>query len=92
MSKAKKLVKVDLDRERHLKFNLNSLEIIENLTGQSIDKIGTTVDMKTLKIMIYAGLVWEDKNLTVDEVGDMIGFEDIEPVSKALGEAFQGLK
>lgn len=92
MVKNKKIVTIELDKERHLYFNLNSLEIIESLTGKSITDIGENMDFKTLKILVYAGLRWEDKKLTVDAVGDMIGFEDIQPVSEAIGEAFKGLK
>ena len=88
----KNVVKITLDKERNLYFNLNSLEIIEDLTGKSISEIGTEVNMKFLKVLVYAGLVHEDKTLTVEAVGDMIGFEDIERVSEAIGNAFGGLQ
>lgn len=90
--KDKKIVTLVLDKERHLYFSLNSLEMIEDLTGVSIDKISENMNMKTLKAIVYSGLVWEDKKLTLDAVGEMIGFEDIEKVSEAIGEAFGGLK
>lgn len=90
--KDKKIVTLILDKERHLYFSLNSLEMIEDLTGVSIDKISENMNMKTLKAIVYSGLVWEDKKLTLDAVGEMIGFEDIEKVSEAIGEAFGGLK
>ena len=48
--------------------------------------------MKTLKALVYAGLVHEDKDLTVEAVGEMIGFEDIQVVSEAIGQAFGGLQ
>ena len=91
MAKAKKLVPIKLDKVRHLYYNLNALEIIEDLTGKPIDQVGESVNMKTLKVLVYAGLIFEDKNITLEEVGDMIGFEDIEAVSNAIGEAFKGL-
>ena len=86
------MVKITLDKERNLYFNLNSLEIIEELTGKSIDKITENMNMKSLKAIVYAGLVHEDKSLTVEAVGEMIGFNDISRVSEAIGEAFGGLK
>lgn len=92
MQKQKKMVKIELDKERNLYFNLNSLEIIEELTGKSIENISKEMNMKVLKAIVYAGLVHEDKELTVEAVGDMIGFEDIQAVSEAIGEAFGGLK
>lgn len=88
----KKMVKITLDKERNLYFNLNSLEIIEELTGKSIDKITENMNMKSLKAIVYAGLVHEDKSLTVEAVGEMIGFDDISRVSEAIGQAFGGLK
>ena len=57
----KKMVKITLDKERNLYFNLNSLEIIDELTGKSIDKITENMNMKSLKAIVYAGLVHEDK-------------------------------
>lgn len=86
------MVTITLDKERHLHFTLNSLELIEDLTGVSIDKIGDNMNMKLLKAIIYAGLKHEDSELTLESVGEMIGFEDIEKVSKAIAEAFGGLK
>lgn len=91
MAMEKKVVKIDLDKERHLYYNLNSLEKIEDLLGISIDKIGENLNMKALKVLLYAGLVWEDKKLTLDQVGDMVGFEDMEKVSEAINKAFEGL-
>lgn len=92
MAKQRKMVKIELDRERNLYFTLNSLEIIEELTGKTIDKLSEGMSISMLKAVVYAGLVHEDKSLTVDAVGEMIGFEDIESVSEAIGKAFEGLK
>lgn len=88
----KKTITLELDRVRTLKFTLNSLEIIEDLTGESLDKIGQSMNMKTLKALLFAGLVHEDKELTAEQVGDMIEFDDLERVSSALSEALGGLK
>ncbi|MDK0636891.1 hypothetical protein P5F55_14005 [Clostridium perfringens] len=91
MAKQKKVVTIELDKERHLYYTLNSLELIEKLIGTSIDKLGENMNMSTLKVLLYAGLKHEDKNITVDEVGELVGFEDIEKVSEAINEAFKGL-
>lgn len=92
MAKEKRMVKVELDKERNLYFTLNSLEIIEELTGKSIDKLTEGMTISMLKAVVYAGLVHEDKSLTPEIVGEMIGFEDIAMLSEAIGEAFGGLK
>ena len=89
----KNMVKIELaGQERHLYYNLNSLEIIEDLTRSTLDKVTKNISMKTLKALVYAGLVHEDKDLTVEAVGEMIGFEDIQVVSEAIGQAFGGLQ
>ena len=89
----KNMVKIELaGQERHLHYNLNSLEIIEDLTGSTLDKVTQNISMKTLKILVYAGLIHEDKDLTVEAVGEMIGFDDIQVVSEAIGQAFGGLQ
>lgn len=88
----KKMVTITLDKERNLYFNLNSLEIIEDITGKSIDKITENMNMKTLKAILFAGLVHEDKDLTPEAVGDMVGFDDIANVSEAISKAFENLK
>ena len=89
----KNMVKIELaGQERHLYYNLNSLEIIEDLNGSTLDKVTKNISMKTLKALVYAGLVHEDKDLTVEAVGEMIGFEDIQVVSEAIGQAFGGLQ
>ena len=92
MAKQKKMVKIELDKERNLYFTLNSLEIIEELTGKTMDKLSDGISVSMLKAVVYAGLVHEDKSLTVDAVGEMIGFEDVPNITEALGKAFEGLK
>lgn len=91
--KNKRMIAVELDgKERNLYFNLNSLELIEDLTGCSMAEVTQNLTMKTLKVLVYAGLVHEDKKLTVEAVGDMIGFDEIPKVSEAIGKAFGGLQ
>ena len=87
----KKFVKINLDKERVLYYNLNSLEKFEDLTGVTVDKIGGKMSMKVLKALVYCGLMFEDKTITLEQVGDMIGIEDMQRVSEAIGKAFGGL-
>lgn len=48
------MAKIFLDRERNLKFDLNALEIIEEMSGVSLDKAVETMNMKTLKVLLYS--------------------------------------
>lgn len=90
----KKIVTINLDKERHLKFTLNALIIAEKLTGKKLTEMGkeNNFDLEFLRAMLYAGLIHEDKELTLDEVGDFIDFENMNEVVEKLNEAMNGLK
>jgi hypothetical protein len=83
-----------LDKERNLKFNLNSLITIEELTGIKVSEMGENSDfgMVTLRAMVYAGIRHEDKEITLEEVGDCIDFDNMEDVAQAIGEAMSTVK
>ena len=87
-----KITPIKLDRERHLRFDLNALELIEDITGKPITEIGENVSLKVLKAMIYGGLKWEDKELTPIQVGEMISLDNIKEVSQAISDAFKKAK
>ena len=86
------MTKIFLDRERNLKFDLNALEIIEEMSDTTIDKAVETMNMKTLKVLLYSGLVHEDADLTLEKVGAMVTFENLQEVSVALNKCFGNLQ
>lgn len=91
----KKITVINLDKERHLKYNLNALITAEKITGKKLAELGGekgSFDLEFLRAMLYAGLIWEDKELTLEDVGDLIDMENLEYVTDRLGEAMQGLK
>ena len=93
MSKAKKVITINLDKERHLYFNLNSLIIVEKETGQKFNELGEdNMSLEMLRALLYAGLKWEDKSLNLDDVGELIDFDNLQEVMEKLGEAMEGLK
>ena len=85
----KKGITFELDKPRTLRFGINALAKIEDLTGKplttlKLDRVG----IKDLLIITYAGLAHEDKDLTVEKVGDLIDeYSSIEILSQKLGEA-----
>lgn len=81
-----------LDKERELKFDLNALELVEEMTGVTLDKATENVSMKTLKVLLYSGLVHQDPDLTVDYVGSLVTMENIKEVSEALTNCFKNLQ
>lgn len=91
----KNLVDIILDKERHLKFNLNALILAEKITGKKLSELGNNeqaFDLEFLRAMVFVGLLSEDKDLTIEQVGELIDMENIEYVANKLGEAMQSLK
>ncbi|WMU08031.1 hypothetical protein vBCtySFA67_00013 [Clostridium phage vB_CtyS-FA67] len=87
---------INLDKERHLKFNLNALILAEKETGIKMSDMANEakdgLSLEFLRAFLYAGLKWEDKKLTVEKVGDMIDFDNLSEVSEVLSEAMGDLK
>jgi type II secretory pathway component PulK len=85
-------VKIMLDKERTLKFNLNTLVEVEEKLGFSLAELGDKVSIKVLRTLLHAGLKHEDPELTEEMVGEMITMENIAEVQKALTQALGGAK
>lgn len=77
-----------VDRTFTLKFNLNALYYLEKQYGdinKALEEIQDGQIMSMLSIAtaaLNAGQPTE--KFTIDQVGDMIGIEDLEPLAKAL--------
>lgn len=82
-------VKIMLDKERTLKFTLNSLVYAEE-NGVDLQNLGKegSIKLKDLRTLLYAGLMHEDKDLTPEKVGEMIDFNNLEEITEALTKAF----
>lgn len=88
-----KLIPIMLDKERHLKFDLNAFAELEELYGDfqvAMDAM-TKGSIKAIRAMLWAGLIHEDENLTIKQVGSMIDMTNINEVmtsiTKAINEA-----
>jgi len=88
---AKPFVIIDLDKPRKLRYGINQIIILEELIGKSLSEMDLSkLSFKDLRSMIYAGLSWEDKEITPELVGDLIDeYSNIEEVSKKMTEAFE---
>jgi hypothetical protein len=82
-------VTITLDKERVLKFTLNSLVYAED-EGVDIQNMGKagSVKLKDLRTLLFAGLMHEDKELTAEAVGDMIDVQNLATISESLNKAF----
>lgn len=85
----KKGVTINLDRPRTLRYGMNALATIEDITGKSILTLDlNNVGVKDLLAIVYGGLYHEDKTLTIEKVGELIDdFSDLTEIAEKLGEA-----
>jgi len=85
----KKGVTYQLDKPRTLRYGMNALAKIEDITGKSLMSLDlNSVGVKDLLAIIYAGLYHEDKTLTIETVGDLIDeYSNLQEVADKVGEA-----
>ena len=90
-----KMVPIVLDKERHLKFDLNAFAEIEEQYG-SVDEAMDALEkgsIKALRVVLWAGLIHEelDENgnpkITPKEVGSLIDITSLAMLQKKLDEA-----
>ena len=86
------MTKIMLDKERELKFDLNALESVEELTGTTLEEATKSMSMKMLKILLYSGLKHEDEELTLEYVGSLVTLQNMKEVSEALTNCFKNLQ
>lgn len=81
---------ISLDKPRTLRYGINALAKIEDLTGRPITALDlNSVGIKDLLVIVYAGLYHEDKALTLEKVGDLIDeHSNINEIAEKVGEAF----
>jgi hypothetical protein len=85
---------ITLDKARNFRYNMKAISKIEKTLNTTLSKIDfNNISMEEIATVVWAGLIHEDKDLTVDKVMDLIDeHSDVETVieimGKALGEAF----
>ena len=84
---------IELDRERTLKYGMRAIDLIEKKFKKPIMKIEGMQDgslsMNEYSILIWAGLVHEDRGLTPDKVMDLIDeHSSLKIISKEMWLAF----
>lgn len=84
----KKLVPITLDKERNLRYTLNSFRILEKEFDIKVDSLGENITLETIQALLYVGLRHEDKTLTFEEVGDMVDFGNMAEVNEKISKAF----
>ena len=84
-------IKIKLDKERNLIFDLNAFEELENIYGDLDAAFKSFQDdkkkIKNVKNFLYAGLVHEDETLTPTIVGTMIGYNNLTEITDQIWQA-----
>ncbi len=90
MDKALPVVEITLDKPRHLKYDFNAIRAIERETGKNLlkDNIWRDLSGTNLLIMVWAGLLHEDKNLKLEDVGAMFDLSHGSMVTGKVLEAW----
>ena len=86
----KQFVVLELDKPRRLRFGINQLVLIEELTGKKLTNAGAFAEfgIKEIRDLVYCGLCHEDNALTPAIVGDLIDeYADIQSCFEKVGEA-----
>jgi len=83
-------VKIQLDRIRKLKLDMNGMAAFEETTGLScLDR--TTwekMNVRTMRVMLWAALLLEEPEITLTDVGKLVTLDNIEYVADKLREAW----
>ena len=97
------LITVILDRERHLKFGWNAKVALEYEVGRREKRKVNFLKVKewnrqfsdmnctNVQLLLWAGLVWEDSELSIESVGDLLDehIKDFKAICEAVSEALK---
>lgn len=77
-------ITVRLDKERHLRYDLNALAEIGDRLDLKLrldhlgeDLLGTPLPLSALRVILWAGLRHESPDLTIEEVGAMVDHNNV---------------
>jgi hypothetical protein len=85
-------VKIELDKERTLRFDFNALSLFEEATGlNSLDgETWQKLNARSLKAMLWSALKHEDDAITLSQVGAMIHKGNVSYITEKITEAYKG--
>lgn len=66
----KKTVLIELDKARNMRIGTNQIAILQDM-GINLTR-ETELGIRELRAFLFVALSWEDKNLTLEKVGDMM--------------------
>ncbi|WP_129692316.1 hypothetical protein [Gottfriedia acidiceleris] len=82
------------DKERHMRFGTNQVVEVEEQLGMGLIDAAENPTFKVMRTIFYAGLKWEDKELTLEAVGDFMDDVIFEHgfayLADKMGQAIEG--
>ena len=89
------IIPIELDKQRNLKYTGKAFRLIEQQTGKNAltGEIWQEMNMGILATVLWAGLAHEDKDLTLDDVDELLHPGNqmyvMEQIHKAWTEAIE---
>lgn len=82
-------VAIELDKTRHLKLDLNAMAAFEEAAGQSMFTLKENMSARHLRALLWAALLHEDRELTLEQVGAMIHASNMEYIGGKIKDVFE---
>ena len=83
-------VSVELDKRRVIQFDLNALCEIEDKLGIDLkDLPEVDVNARTLRVLLWAGLLSDDPDITLETAGHLASDNGLQETIAKVGEAMQ---
>ncbi|MEY8748944.1 GTA-gp10 family protein [Alkalicoccobacillus gibsonii] len=80
-------------KEHTLRFDLNALVELEEALGVPLAELGnTTMSIKNVRSMLWAGVLHENEDITEKEIGKHVDMNNMEEVQTAISTAFASAK
>lgn len=88
---SKKIHKIKLDKVRNLRYNYRALELLED-NGFDVFNLSSAegkfqLTPRMAKLILWAGLTHEDKELTLDQTTDLMDLAPLHEIVQVVVEA-----
>ena len=84
-----KNVTIELDKERTLRLDFNALVAFEEAADTKLSSLGQDMSAKQIRALVWAGLLHEDPDVTLEQVGSQLHLGNIEYISQKLEEVMK---
>ena len=85
-------VEIILDKPRRLRYGMNQLVALEKELGGPISSLeNQQIGVTELRLLVWAGLIWEDASMTPERAGEIIDTSEmnVQEIIEKVGEALQ---